>query len=63
MKDPEGFGSAVAFADRPMESVEVRDDEACSMTSLMLSFDEGRGVAPQGLPGSFGKGIASAEAL
>lgn len=63
MKDPEVFGSVVVLADNPMESVDVRDDEACSMTSLMLSLVSGKGVAPQGRPGSFGEGIASADAL
>lgn len=60
MKDPEVFDSVVDFADKPMESVDVRDNEACSMTSLILSFDEGKGVEPQGLPGSCGE---STEAL
>jgi hypothetical protein len=62
VKEPEVFGS-VALADKPIESVDVRDEDACSMTSLMLSFVEGNGVVPQGLPGFFGEGIASADAL
>lgn len=60
--DPEIFGSVV-LADRPIESVEVRDEDACSMTSLILSFVEGKGVMPQGLPGVFGEGIAPADVL
>jgi hypothetical protein len=54
LNDPDVFRSLAGAAESPSEMLDVRVEEACAMISCSPSFDEGKGVAPQGRTGNDG---------